>query len=246
MFGELHFDYGVLASVVAAGVSTTGLLSMVILGDWGRRNSTYFSAFAIGVLTTAVGFHVIPEALAYSPHAWKAVLAGFALMILVGGALRFSHNGKANNQRAAFGYASIIALGAHSFLDGVLYESSFHNHLFTGWISTVGLLLHEFPEGVIAFFLLRETGMGAALSSFWAFVAASLTTVAGAVFASGFTSVMPVSTLLGLTAGGLIYIIAFHLGPHAKLTPNHRGYAIAGLGVIVATAAIILRSIQGH
>lgn len=246
MFGEVHIDYGLLASIAAACVSTAGLVSMALLGDWGRRNSSYFSAFAIGVLTVAVGFHLVPEAIESSPGAWKATLAGFGVMFVIGVALRFSNRGHNGSERVAFGYASILALGAHSFLDGVIYESSFHDHLFTGWISTLGLLLHEFPEGVIAFFLLREAGMGVRTAGFWAFIAASMTTIAGAIFASIFTDALPFSTLLGVTAGGLIYIIVFHLGPHARLTPEKRGYPVASLGVVIATAAVVLRSMQGH
>ena len=54
---------GMVASLVAACISTVGLVSMAFLGDWGRRNSAYFSAFAVGVLSVAVIFHLLPESL---------------------------------------------------------------------------------------------------------------------------------------------------------------------------------------
>lgn len=241
MFGVTHFDYGFIASVAAALVSTAGLLSMALLGDWGRRNSAYFSAFAIGILIVAVGFHLIPEAIDASLGTWRVIVIGFVTMSLVGIAMRIMAGSRGQDKKLAFGFASIIALGFHSFLDGVIYESSFHEDLFTGWIATVGLLLHEFPEGVIAFFLLRESGLRSSTAGFFAFIAASLTTVFGAVFASFFTTEIPLATLKGLTAGGLIYIIVFHLGPHARLTPDRRGYAVASFGVVIAIAALILR-----
>ncbi len=245
LFGVPHFDSGLIASIAAALVSTAGLLSMALLGDWGRRNSSYFSAFAIGVLLVAVTLHLAPEALEQSPKAWRAAAAGFVFMAVVGAALTITTRGKDAAAMTAFGFASIIALAFHSFLDGLIYQSSFHEHLFTGGVATAGLLLHEFPEGVIAFFLLRETGMSVSAASFWAFIAASVTTVAGALFASVFIGALSFASLAGATAGALIYIMVFHLGPHACLVPDRRGYAVASLGVVIGVAAIVLRHLNG-
>ncbi len=244
MSAVTYLDSGLIASVAAALVSTAGLVSMALLGDWGRRNSPYFSAFAVGVLLVAVTLHLAPEALQHSRKAWRAILAGFIGMSAIGVSLKFASRGRDGAAMAAFGFASIIALGFHSFLDGVIYETSFHEHLFTGGIATIGLLLHEFPEGVIAFFLLRETGMNPAAAGFWAFIAASATTVAGAVFASLFIGELAFASLAGATAGALIYIMVFHLGPHACLAPDRRGYPVASLGVIIAVSAIVLRHLN--
>lgn len=244
MFSDAHMSGGLLAALIAACVSTAGLLSMAALGDWGRRHSPYFSAFAIGVLLVAVMFHLTPEALSYSLDAWIWILVGLGVMAVIGLSLRTFANRRVEGENLAFGYASIIALGTHSLLDGVIYETSFHDGAFTGWLATFGLLLHEFPEGVIAFFLLREAGMGALRAGVWAFVTASLTTIVGALGAAYFIDLipkLPYPSLLGATAGALIYIMAFHLGPHAFLTPMKRGYAMASLGIIVGIGAVVLR-----
>lgn len=235
---------GIIASFAAAAVSTIGLLSMAALGDWGKRHSAYFSAFAIGVMLVAVLFHLTPEALSYSPDAWRWIVGGCALMFALGYGLRLlSHNSR-NGHGVAIGYASIAALGFHSFVDGLIYEATYHAEFFTGSIATAGLLLHEFPEGVIAYFLARDAGLDKVRSSVWAFISASLTTVAGAVVASAFienVNELPLGPLLGLTAGGLIYIMIFHLGPHASLTPKRRGYLVTSFGIVIALAALIFR-----
>lgn len=235
---------GVLASFAAAVVSTLGLLSMAALGDWGKRNSAYFSAFAIGVMLVAVLFHLTPEALSYSRTAWRSVVGGFAGLLALGYGLRLLSQNSQRGHGIAIGYASIAALGFHSFVDGLFYEATYHAEVFTGSIATAGLLLHEFPEGVIAYFLARDAGLDKVRSTVWAFISASLTTIAGAVIASSFienVDSLPLGSLLGLTAGGLLYIMVFHLGPHASLTPKKRGYMVASLGVIVALAALIFR-----
>lgn len=244
MFSDEHIVGGLLAAGIAAGVSTLGLLSMALLGDWGKRNSPYFSAFAIGILLVAVMFHLTPEALSYSLDAWIWVLVGLGVMAVIGLSLRTYTDRRIEGENLAFGYASIIALGTHSLLDGVIYQTTFHDEAFTGWLATFGLLLHEFPEGVIAFFLLREAGLDTVRAGLWAFVAASLTTVVGALAAAYFIDLVPkipYAALLGGTAGALIYIMVFHLGPHAFLTPNKRGYMMASLGIIIGIGAVVLR-----
>ncbi|MFN0023021.1 MAG: ZIP family metal transporter [Parvularculaceae bacterium] len=243
-----NIEPGLAASFLAAAISSVGLLSMAALGDWGKRNSPYFSAFAIGVLLVAILFHLTPEALTYSAGAINWMVAGFFAMVGIGMLLRLLTQTDRNVHGAAFGYASIVALGFHSFVDGLIYEATFHAELFTGAIATMGLLLHEFPEGVIAYFLARGAGLDRPQSVFWAFIAASATTVAGAFVAMMYierVDLLPLGPLLGLAAGGLLYIIIFHLAPHASGTPHRRGYIVASLGVAIGLAAIVLHSLEG-
>lgn len=248
MYG-VELSEGVLASLTAAGVSTLGLLSMAALGDWGRRQSGVFSGFAVGVLSVAVIFHLAPEAIAHADNAWTYMLGSLGVMTLIGLFLRlfFGRNGERGS--LAFGFASIFALGFHSFVDGVVYESSFHADIYTGWIATSGLLLHEFPEGVIAYFLMREARLSVTTSVIVAFFASSLTTVLGAfltVYALEDLGGHMLDPMLAVAAGLLAYIVIFHLGPHAALAPKQRGFFAAALGVIVATLAEIIRHSGPH
>lgn len=244
MFGPEGIPLGVQWSIVAGAISTAGLLSMAAFGDWGKRNSSYFSAFAIGVLLVAILFHVIPESISYLPDAWKWMAGGFLGMSAIGFGLRHLSLNRGNGHGIAIGYASVIALGFHSFVDGLIYGATFCEDPFTGQVTTAGLLLHEFPEGVIAYFLARDSGFNNVRAMIWAFIAASLTTVGGAGVASLWVETVekaPFGQMLGLTAGGLAYIIAFHLRPHASLTPKNRGYLVASAGVVVALAAVVFR-----
>lgn len=240
--GDFVIDRGLMASIIAAGVSTSGLLSMLAVGDWGRRNSAYFSAFAVGLLIVAVFFHLMPEALSEDPQAWRWLITGFVSITAFGVLLFMFSGARSNGRDVALGYASIIVLGAHSFMDGVFYKTTYVTDFFTGSISTVSLLLHEFPEGVIAFSLLRQAGLQPATAAIWAFIAASLTTVVGTLLGAYYLELyeVPPPVLLALTAGGLLYLIVFHLAPHAYLTPNRRGYLVAGIGAAIGLTAVIL------
>lgn len=241
--------YGLSASLLAAAISFVGVIGVAAFGSAVRRNSAYFSAFAVGLLTVSVFFHLILETLDISFNAIGWVVGGFTVMVLIGIAVELSVNRRADGAALTFGYASIIALASHSFLDGFIYAAAFQTEMFTGWIAVGGLLLHEFPEGVIAFFLLSQAGLSMMRVITLAVLAASFTTVAGMFSANLIlmaTGDLPMTAMLGSAAGALIYVLIFHLGPHAAQAPGKRGYAIAAFGVIVGAAAVILNSISGH
>ena len=213
-----------------------------------ERNAGYFSAFAVGLLSVAVALHLIPETLDYSFGSIGWVFGGFAAMVLIGIVVQIMFNRGPEGAALTFGYASIIGLAAHSFLDGVIYAAAFKDDPFTGWIATGGLLAHEFPEGVIAFFLLAQAGLSRGNAIILAFIAASLTTIAGTLVANGavwMTDGPPMAAMLGTAAGALIYVLIVHLGPHAFRAPKKRGYLYAQFGVVVGVAAIIYNNVVG-
>jgi len=97
---------------------------------------------------------------------------------------------------------------------------------------------------VIAFFLIRETGLRPLPAGLLAFAAASLTTVLGAVMAAVSLHMTqlepPIGWMLGAAAGALLYVMLFHFGPHAALTPPRSGYLFASLGVVITITAITI------
>lgn len=237
-----------IASVIAAAMSAFGVFAMASFSAWARRNGAYCAAFAIGLLTVGVMFHLIPEAASVSKWALSWVAAGFAAMVLIGIGVQAAVSRSAEGAALTFGYASIIALATHSFLDGWIYAASFQEHAFTGWLATCGLLFHEFPEGVIAYALLAQAGVPRKRAIILALSAAALTTIAGALSAQILFAMSvhpPIGAMLGSAAGALIYVLIVHLIPHAAGTPQRRGYDFAMLGVVIGTAAIILEKIGG-
>lgn len=246
MFDDPEVYGGVLAAIAAAVVSTIALVSIVFVGDWGKRNSAYFSSFAVGYLLIAIAFHIIPEALEASPdYAWTWLFAGLIVVTIISQAIRILSRSQFDSDDLAIGFASIVALGAHSLIDGLVYEAIFVD-LRTGLIGTAGLILHEIPEAVIAYFLVRETGVSKLTAGLIAFVAASLTTIGGALLAAWTlrdVAAPPLGMLLGLSAGALAYITIVHLGANARLATGGKGYLWAGIGVALSTAAVVFEAI---
>lgn len=42
-----------------------------------------------------------------------------------------------------------LGIGLHSFIDGVIYSVTFNVEGFTGMLSALGIILHEFTEDII-------------------------------------------------------------------------------------------------
>lgn len=248
MFGANVFEAGISASIIAALISTAGITAAAVRSDWARDKIGSISAFAVGMLTYAVLFHLLLESFASSPLAIAWVLAGFAGMVVIGVAAQFAVNQSSDGPAIVFGYASIFALGIHSFVDGFIYASVFQNDIFTGWFSVIGLMLHEFPEGVIVFSLVIAAGLGGIRAIAVAILTASITTVVGAIVGRAilqFGISPPEYVLLATVAGALIFVLLIQLMPHAAKAPNKSGYLWAMAGVTVASTAHIITAITG-
>lgn len=85
-----------------------------------------------------------------------------------------------NPEKEQYGTALVpmIGIGFHSFIDGIVYSIAFTVSIFTGFLATAGMVLHEFPEGIITYLLLLRGGFKERNAMILAFLSAALTTSA--------------------------------------------------------------------
>lgn len=108
----------------------------------------------------------------------------------------------------------MIGIGFHSFIGGIVYSIVVTISIFTGFIATTGIVLNEFPEGIITYLLLLKGGFTERSAMIMTFFAAALTTPFGMLFSYLVSSEIDssmIGTLLALSAGALIYAGATHL-----------------------------------
>lgn len=248
LFEYLTHSVGVAASLIAALVSLAGISAILIVGARAHRLSAYLSAFATGFLSVTVLFHLFPEAIDDSPDAWIWTFVAFAVMAALGILIQIFFQRRSEYPSLAFGYVSIIALSFHSLVDGGVYAASFHDEVLTGILAVTGLILHEFPEGIIAYLFLRAAGHNSLQSAVGAFLAAGVSTIFGAVVGTVLISDVldepPIGALYGASSGALAYVLLVHLIPHAIRTPRRRGYLAASIGVVIATLAVIAETLN--
>lgn len=131
----------------------------------------------------------------------------------------------------------------HSFIDGFIYSISFTVSIFTGFLATTGMVLHEFPEGIITYLLLVRGGVTPKLAMILAFLAAAATTPVGMLISYPLVNDIDqqsLGALLSLSAGALVYVGATHLLPRAE--QEHKKFSLVALAGGVLVAVVIVTS----
>jgi len=230
-------------ALVAASVTSIGIFTIRRFSGWGERNTTYFISFAAGVLVAASFLHIVPEAFAMSRTAPVWLLAGFLSLHLFHRLVTaFVCEKNPDAKDCAIGLVPMIGIGFHSLMDGFIYAIAFDVSILTGSLATLGMVLHEFPEGIITYVLLRRGGTTDRRAAGLAFVAAAATTPVGVLIAHPLLRGIDPSTLgslLALSAGALIYVGATHLLPRAEREPAKRDLLALAGGVAVAVVIVV-------
>ena len=241
---ENTFWTALATSSTAAIVTSAGIYTIRRFSDWGRRNITYFMCFAAGVLISASFLHIIPKSFSMNPNASIYLLSGFfGLHLFNRFVTAFVCDKDAEKAEYAIGIVPMIGIGFHSFIDGIIYSIAFTVSIFTGFMATAGMVLHEFPEGIITYLLLIRSGFSERASLALSFLAAAITTPLGMVLSYPIISKIDkpmLGALLSFSAGALVYVGATHLLPKAE--QEHKKYSLIALGGGVLVAVVIVLS----
>jgi zinc transporter ZupT len=231
-----------MASSLACLVTTIGIYIISKHEEWGRRNTVYFMSFAAGVLVSVSFMHIIPKSFEMHDQSPTFLLAGFLLLYLFNRFLKLYICQEYRCETATIGIVPMVGIGLHSLLDGVIYSVTFNVSVFTGVVAAIGMVLHEFPEGIVTFLLLERGGLSKKNSALLAFLAAAISTPLGALVSYPFIDRIAQPTLgilLAVSAGALVYVGASHLLPEVE--KENRRFSVIALaaGVLVAVVIVI-------
>ncbi|GGC95440.1 hypothetical protein GCM10011342_00290 [Aquisalinus flavus] len=218
-----------IASLIAALMATLGLVCVWLNESFADKYSGYFSAFAAGVLVMTA-LRLFPEGLAMTANAPYWALGGYLSLYMINALLRHEPN-------AGVAIAPLLGIGLHSFLDGIEYGILYEHDIFIGMMASIGLILHEFAEGMILFAILRGSGMKPSIAVIVAFFGAALTTPLGALISVEYLHDAPpdvLGILVSVAAGALLYVGATHLTVHITNTNRFAAVIVYVLGVILA------------
>ena len=239
---EQNFGTTLAASLLAGAVTTAGIYTIRRFEVWAGQNTTYFACFAAGVLIAVSFLHIVPKSLSMNAQAPVFLFAGYLFMHLFNRFITAYVCDKPATTEYALGLVPLFGIGFHSFLDGVVYSISFSVSMFTGSLVALGMVLHEFPEGIVTYTLLIRGGFSERRSFALAFLAAALTTPLGTVVSYPFVSRIDpplLGLLLALSAGALIYVGATHLLPQAEREPRRFSLVALGAGILVAAGIVL-------
>lgn len=242
---QQNFWMAFAASVIAAIVTTSGILAIRHFEGWARRNVTYFACFAAGVLISVSFLRIAPTSFVMNSQAPAYLLAGYLFMVVFNRFLTAYVCDKPETADYALGLVPLVGIGFHSFLDGIVYSIGFNINMLTGTLVAIGMVLHEFPEGIVTYMLLLRSGFSERRSFLLAFVAAAVTTPIGTLASysvvSGLTQ-PPLGALLAASAGALIYVGATHLLPRAEREPRRFSLVALVAGVVVALGIVLSKN----
>lgn len=232
-----------LASFLACAVTTIGIYVISKYEQWGREHSAYFMSFAAGVLISVSFMHIIPESFQMNSTAPVFLLVGFLAIHLSNRFVKLYVCHEYECADYAVGIIPMLGIGLHSFIDGFIYSVTFNVSIFMGVLAAIGMILHEFPEGIVTFVLLERGGFSRRKSALYAFLAAAVSTPLGTLVSYPFISNIKQSTLgilLAISAGALLYVGASHLLPAVER--ENKKYSIFALAAGILVAVIIIWS----
>ena len=233
----------ILASSLACAVTTIGIYVIRKHDRWGSDHAAYFMAFAAGVLISVSFIHFIPKSFDMNDAAPTYLLLGFLGLYLSNRFLNAYVCHEYDCADYALGIIPMLGIGLHSFLDGIIYSVTFKVSIFTGMLAAIGMVLHEFPEGIVTFLLLEGGGFDKTKSTWYAFLAAAISTPLGTLVSYPLISEIDQPTLgilLAISAGAPVYVGASHLLPAVER--ENKRYTLISLAIGVLVAAIIVVS----
>lgn len=226
-----------LFGLIAAGVTMLGLFAVTWQAKWAERHAPLFGLAAAGLLLSMALLHLLPEAFAMSStaHIWLTVgfFAGLVMNLIV----RTAFPEKTIGALPRDAITPILAIALHSFIDGLVYTVTFAASFESGVKATTGLILHEFPEGVVAYAIMVRHGVSTRRAFVWAVLAAAATTPLGVLAAGPFVASFDpdlIAILFAISAGLLLYVATGPLLAPLKDTPPARGFIALGTGVVIA------------
>ncbi len=221
--------YIILASVLESVVSFSGIFFLFMNSEKFRKYLHYLVSFSVGAFLSIVFFDLLPESIAESSveKALLFTLVGFLFFFLFSRMIHWYHCHEEEGgvclpgENSASGYMVLAGDFVHNFIDGIAIALAFMADFHLGVITTVAILLHEFPQEASDFFIMLHSGFTAGKAFFLNFLI-SLSTLAGAVLtyflAGGIQNI--IGPALGIVAGNFLYIAASDLVPELHL--KHR------------------------
>lgn len=199
-----------------------------ILGVFIKRKSNKFLSFilsfASGLMMAVVCFDLIPEALEISNIFFVIVgiIIGIIAMIFCDLLVenKFSQKNSIENQENSLlktGMIVSIGLAIHNFPEGLAIGSGFEASMRLGLSLAVAICLHDIPEGISMAIPMKNGGMKKSKVIYYV-ILSGITTGIGAFCGAivGSISEQIISVCLSFAAGAMLYIVSRRINTRIK------------------------------
>ena len=213
-----------------------------IIGVKIKRNSNKFLSFilsfASGLMMSIICFDLLPEAFQISNIITViiGIILGIIMMILCDILVENKFNDKKvktteKNNMLLTGIIVSIGLAIHNFPEGLAIGSGFDASIKLGLSLAIAICLHDIPEGISMAVPMKNGGMKSGKIIFYV-ILSGITTGVGALVGAliGNISENVIGVCLSFAAGAMLYIVSGELIPEANQIYKGR---LSGIGNII-------------
>ncbi|MFX0065790.1 MAG: ZIP family metal transporter [Candidatus Hermodarchaeota archaeon] len=236
----------ILFYATLAGLATIiGVWLMERKQHWAVDNSHYINSFAAGLILALAFFHLIPEAAELAElSAFLAIFIGFFVFFLLenvfvlhsGAEIHFcleeDEEESKHVMKARTGFMAFSGLAFHSLVDGIIIGVGFEIDPMVGLLTSLAVIMHELPEGITSFALMRMSGMDLKRSRSLSIII-GIATPLGALISLLFLQTLTepvIGILLALAAGTFLYVAASDLIPETHESNNRKNVVAFVIG----------------
>lgn len=196
--------------------TTLGGIIGVVIKKHSNKFLSFILAFASGLMMSVICFDLLPEALGISNivNVIIGTIIGIVSMIFCDILVekKFSVNSKTKgmeNNLLKTGIIVSIGLAIHNFPEGLAIGSGFEASLKLGLSLAIAICLHDIPEGISMAVPMKNGEMKISKVIFYV-ILSGITTGIGAFFGAiiGSISQVVISICLSFAAGAMLYIVS--------------------------------------
>lgn len=212
-----------------------------IIGVTFKRTSNKFLSFilsfASGLMLAIICFDLIPEAMEISNvlYVLFGIIVGIIAMIFCDILVQKKFNTSSRikvdtNSLLKTGIIVSIGLALHNFPEGLAIGSGFGASLSLGYSLAIAICLHDIPEGISMAVPMKNGGMKKAKVIFYVLMS-GITTGVGAFFGAlvGGISQEVIAMCLSFAAGAMLYIVSGELIPESNKLYSGRMTALGNI-----------------
>ena len=218
------------------GTTLGGILG-VKLKNLSNKLLSFILALASGLMTSIICFDLIPEALELSNFTNLLIGIGIGIICMIICDIKvqriFNYNSnlkKKSNSLLKTGIIISVGLAIHNFPEGLAIGSGFEASVTLGYSLAIAIALHDIPEGISMAIPMKHGGVKTAKVIIYV-ILSGITTGLGAFFGAivGNISTSIISICLAFAAGAMLYIVSGELIPEYNKLYNGKISAMGNI-----------------
>lgn len=227
----------VTGAIVIDGAAA--LVGGLLPDRWLTRHRPLMMGFAAGALLAAALLDMVPEAIAARGSVVLPWLLGSMVALAFFEWLLGAHDHHEHG-RNPVPYALLASDAFHNFGDGIAIAAAFLSSTHLGVVTSLAVIVHEVPEELADYAVLRAAKLGKRRALIWLTVVQMTAAAGAAVTLLGASLGRGGGVFLAIAAGTFVYIALVELMPDVLRGGPRRDRLAAFGGLALGVAAIWL------